>query len=168
MFYSAKSCLVSYFTFCFLILRYIHTHTHTHTYIYSFLELEFLVADYFFPFNIFLVSLSSGLHTFWRDIPIFLPQYLKCLFSLGYFEEFLFLVLVFRNLLWFVMIHLTYDYPWHSLSILGCCLCCCYCLVTKLCPMLRDPMDWSTPGFSVFRYLLEFAPIHVHWVGDAI
>ena len=26
----------------------------------------------------------------------------------------------------------------------------------------------STPGFPVLRCLLEFAPIHVHWAGDAI
>ena len=33
---------------------------------------------------------------------------------------------------------------------------------------LCHPMDCSTPGFSVLRNLLEFAQIHVHWVGDAI
>ena len=29
-------------------------------------------------------------------------------------------------------------------------------------------MDCSTPGSSVFHYLLEFIQTHVHWVGDAI
>ena len=29
-------------------------------------------------------------------------------------------------------------------------------------------MDWSTPGFPVPHYLLEFAQIHVPWVSDAI
>ena len=29
-------------------------------------------------------------------------------------------------------------------------------------------MDCSTPGSSVFHYLLDFAQTHVHWVGDAI
>ena len=29
-------------------------------------------------------------------------------------------------------------------------------------------MNCSTPGFSVFHYLPEFAQIHVHWVSDAI
>ena len=29
-------------------------------------------------------------------------------------------------------------------------------------------MDCSTPGFSVFHYLPEFAQIHVHQVGDVI
>ena len=29
------------------------------------------------------------------------------------------------------------------------------------------PIDCSTPGSSVFRCLLEFAQIHVHWVGYA-
>ena len=29
-------------------------------------------------------------------------------------------------------------------------------------------MNCSTPGFSVFQYLQEFAQTHVHWVGDGI
>ena len=29
-------------------------------------------------------------------------------------------------------------------------------------------MDCSMPGFPLLHYLLEFAQIHVHWVGDAI
>ena len=29
-------------------------------------------------------------------------------------------------------------------------------------------MDFSTPGFPFLQYLLEFAQIHVHGVGDAI
>ena len=29
-------------------------------------------------------------------------------------------------------------------------------------------MDCSPPGFPVLHCLLEFAQIHVHWVGDAI
>jgi len=29
-------------------------------------------------------------------------------------------------------------------------------------------MGCSTPGSSVLHYLLDFAQIHVHWVGDAI
>ena len=44
----------------------------------------------------------------------------------------------------------------------------CYCSINKLCLTLWDPMDCSTPGFSVLHYLLEFAQSHVHWVGDAI
>ena len=31
-----------------------------------------------------------------------------------------------------------------------------------------DPMDCSTPGFSVPHHLLEFAQIHVLWIRDAI
>ena len=35
--------------------------------------------------------------------------------------------------------------------------CCCYCcLRAKLCLSLCDPMDYSTPGFSVHHYLPEF------------
>ena len=36
------------------------------------------------------------------------------------------------------------------------------CSVTKSCPVLCDPMDFSTPGFPVLCYLLEFAQTHVH------
>ena len=42
------------------------------------------------------------------------------------------------------------------------------CSVTKSCLTLCDPMDCSTPGFSVLHQLLEFAQTHVHWVNYAI
>ena len=42
------------------------------------------------------------------------------------------------------------------------------CSVAKSCPTLCDPMNSSTPGFSVLRYLPEFAQTNVHWVSDAI
>ena len=42
------------------------------------------------------------------------------------------------------------------------------CSVTKLCPTLCDPMNCSTPGFSVDHCLPEFTQTHVHLVGDAI
>ena len=42
------------------------------------------------------------------------------------------------------------------------------CLVAKSCQTLCDPVDCSMPGYSVLHYLLEFAQIHVHWIGDAI
>ena len=44
----------------------------------------------------------------------------------------------------------------------------CCCLVTKLCLTLCDPVDYSMPGFLVLHYLLEFAQIHIQWVGDII
>ena len=44
---------------------------------------------------------------------------------------------------------------------------CCYS-ATKLCLILCDPMDCSTPGFHILYYLLEFVQTHVHWVADAI
>jgi len=37
-----------------------------------------------------------------------------------------------------------------------------------LCFVSCYPMDCSMPGFPVPHYLLEFAQIYVHWVGDAI
>ena len=45
---------------------------------------------------------------------------------------------------------------------------CFCCSVTQSCPTLCNPMDCSTPRFPFFHNLLEFAPTHVHWVGDAI
>ena len=41
-------------------------------------------------------------------------------------------------------------------------------VVAQLCQTLGHPMDCSTPGFPVLHHLLDFAQIHVHWVGDAI
>ena len=40
--------------------------------------------------------------------------------------------------------------------------------VSQSCPTLCDPMDCSTPGFSVHHQLLEFTQSHVHWVSDAL
>ena len=40
------------------------------------------------------------------------------------------------------------------------------CLVAKLCPFLFNPINCSTPGFPVLRYLPEFAQTHVHGVSD--
>ena len=34
--------------------------------------------------------------------------------------------------------------------------------VTKSCPTLWNPMNYSMPGFSVHHYLPEFAQTHVH------
>ena len=44
----------------------------------------------------------------------------------------------------------------------------CCCSVAKLCRTLCDPINCNTPEFSLLHCLLEFAQIHVHWVGDAI
>ena len=43
-----------------------------------------------------------------------------------------------------------------------------YSSVTQSCPTLCNPMDCSTPGFSVHHQLPEFTQTHVHCVGDAI
>ena len=37
----------------------------------------------------------------------------------------------------------------------------CY-LVTKSCPTLCKPINFSMPGFPVLHYFLEFAQTHVH------
>ena len=40
--------------------------------------------------------------------------------------------------------------------------------VPQSCQTLCDPMDWSTPGFPVYQWLLELIQTHVHRVSDAI
>ena len=40
--------------------------------------------------------------------------------------------------------------------------------VTESYPTLRDPVEFSTPGFPVHHQLLELAQAHFHWIGDAI
>ena len=45
---------------------------------------------------------------------------------------------------------------------------CCCCSVTKSCPTVYNPMDWSMPGFPILHYLPEFAQTHVHWISDSI
>ena len=40
--------------------------------------------------------------------------------------------------------------------------------VTRLCPTLCDPMNWSTPGLPIHHQLPEFTQTHVHQVSDAI
>ena len=42
----------------------------------------------------------------------------------------------------------------------------CCCSVAQSYPILRNPMDCSTPGFPVHHHLPE--PVHVHGVSDAI
>ena len=42
------------------------------------------------------------------------------------------------------------------------------CSVTRMCLILCDPMDCSTPDFPVHHQLPELAQTHVHQVGDAI
>ena len=38
----------------------------------------------------------------------------------------------------------------------------CCCCVAKSCLTLCDPMNYSTPGFSVLHCLPEFAQTHLH------
>ena len=42
------------------------------------------------------------------------------------------------------------------------------CSVIKLCPTLCGLADCSMPSSPVLHYLLDFAQIHVHQVGDAV
>ena len=41
-------------------------------------------------------------------------------------------------------------------------------LLTKLCPNLCDPMDYSLPSFPVPHHVSEFAQVPVRWISDAI
>ena len=41
------------------------------------------------------------------------------------------------------------------------------CWVTQSCLTFNDPVNCSMPGFLVLYYP-EFAPVHVHWVDNAI
>ena len=43
-----------------------------------------------------------------------------------------------------------------------------FSLVAQLCPTLCDPVDCSTPNFSIHHQLPELAQTHVHQVSDAI
>ena len=43
-----------------------------------------------------------------------------------------------------------------------------FCSVTKSCPTLCNPMDYSTPGFPLLHRLQELAQTPVHWVGNTI
>ena len=40
--------------------------------------------------------------------------------------------------------------------------------VAQSCPTLRDPMDYSTPGFPVHHQLSELTQTHVHRISNAI
>ena len=52
-------------------------------------------------------------------------------------------------------------YPCFCLLVPGCCCCQSLSHVT-----LCDPMDCSTPGFSVLHHLSEISQTHVLWVSD--
>ena len=44
----------------------------------------------------------------------------------------------------------------------------CCCSVTKSCPILCNPINYSMPVFPVLHHLPEFAQTHVHRVSDVI
>ena len=45
---------------------------------------------------------------------------------------------------------------------------CLFTSVAQSCPILCDPIDYSTPGFPVHHQLPELVQTQVHWVSDAI
>ena len=44
----------------------------------------------------------------------------------------------------------------------------CCCSVSQLCPTLCDPIDCSTPDFSILHHLPELAQTNACWVNEAI
>ena len=54
------------------------------------------------------------------------------------------------------------------ISFLNFCCCYCCCSVTKLCPVICNPIGCSTPSFPILHHILEMAQTHVHRVDDAI
>ena len=44
----------------------------------------------------------------------------------------------------------------------------CWCSVDQSCLTVCEPMDCSTPGYSVLHHLPELTQTHVHWISDAI
>ena len=59
-------------------------------------------------------------------------------------------------------------WDWEPLTQVGLLLIYRHCSVAKSCLALCNPIDCSTPGLPVHHQLLEFAQIHVHWVGHAV
>ena len=43
-----------------------------------------------------------------------------------------------------------------------------FSLVSQLCTILCNPVDYSMPGLPVHHQLLESTQTHVHWISDAI
>ena len=105
------------------------------------------------------------------SIPGLLPylQGFHDFFPLG-FQGIFFFFHVYKHIIIYVHIKLRYD--WHTTLISGV-QHNDLVFVVVVQPLSRvqlfaTPMSFSTPGFPVLHYLLEFAQAHVHWVSDAI
>ena len=78
--------------------------------------------------------------------------------SSSFFFSFLFLILIFKNLSFFLhlflcLLYLLFFSPCRSDQIRS---------VAQLCPTLCDPINHSTPGLPVHHQLPEFTQTHVH------
>ena len=94
------------------------------------------------------------------------PVFAECLCTVCYslreqFAEFLLSALPFLPLPYLCQVRIfsTLLRPHHSARC---------CSVSKLCPVLYDPVDCSTPSFPVLHQLPESAQTHVHSISDAI
>ena len=66
------------------------------------------------------------------------------------------------------IIFLILGVEWKIISLAYCMSSVQFNSVTQSCLTLCNPMECSTPGFSIRHQLPELAQTHVHWVGDAI
>ena len=80
------------------------------------------------------------------------------------------IAVLFENQLFLPFLFFCSSENFCSVQMISVCLytrCCC-CSVAQSCPTLCDPMECSTPGFSVPHHLLKFAQVNVHCIGDAL
>ena len=102
--------------------------------------------------EVFLNNLESEVSTIiiWNSI-----SWEFCLFSLIFYS----IIYLYH----YELINIyTLDYKWLLFYLYS------SCWVVKSCLTHCNTMDCSTTAYPVLQYLLEFAQIHVHWVGDAI
>ena len=93
------------------------------------------------------VSLFLGSLFFTIDLCVFSPLMPHTVLNVVY-------VFIYMYIYIFIYVY-TYTYMY----------CCSF---AKSCPTLCSPMDCSTPALPVPHYLLEFAQVHVHWIGNTI
>ena len=140
--------IVSYIYFLFLLwLSYLKT-TVIHT--LDILSLSSLLSRKFIFFSLFFI-LNLFSHLSFRSFySLACTPLLSCYFGLAFiFETILFLILH-----WVLSCHFWVFLTQIRTSFFQVSFC---CSVTQSCPTLCDPMNYSTQGFPVLRYLLELA-----------
>ena len=69
-----------------------------------------------------------------------------------------------QSLKWF-FIRVSSIFMWHG-RIATIIIWCEKDVRSQSCPTLLDLMDCSTPGLLIPHHLMEFAQVHLHWIGD--